>query len=153
MAALPYQSRASARRRSPQQLSRRRRHHQGLAGAGQSHGEYRPAFGRRVQTARRFPAERCIVRLQDVADVVLGAEDYDTQVRLTGSTAVFMGIFHCRTRTRSTWCNGSHRTRRDQERHATGLEAGIGYDASEYISKAIHDVTETLIDTLLIVSW
>src|SRR5512142_2796704 len=33
------------------------------------------------------------VRLQDVADVVLGAEDYDTQVRYSGQTAVFMGIY------------------------------------------------------------
>ena len=33
------------------------------------------------------------VRLEDVADVELGAEDYDTRVRLTGQTAVFMGIF------------------------------------------------------------
>ena len=34
-----------------------------------------------------------IVRLQDVADVELGAEDYDTEVRFNGQTAVFMGIF------------------------------------------------------------
>ena len=34
-----------------------------------------------------------IVRLQDVAEVELGAEDYDTEVRFTGQTAVFMGIF------------------------------------------------------------
>ena len=34
-----------------------------------------------------------VVRLEDVADVVLGAEDYDTEVRYSGQTAVFMGIF------------------------------------------------------------
>ncbi len=34
-----------------------------------------------------------IVRLQDVAEVELGAEDYDTEVRFNGQTAVFMGIF------------------------------------------------------------
>src|ERR1035438_2232395 len=34
-----------------------------------------------------------IVRLRDVADVELGAEDYETDVRLSGETAVFMGIF------------------------------------------------------------
>src|SRR6202008_1761480 len=33
----------------------------------------------------------------------------------------------------------------------SGLSAEIGYDASEYISNAIHEVTKTLIDTLLIV--
>src|SRR5215468_4285103 len=34
-----------------------------------------------------------IVRLQDVAEVELGAEDYDTEVRFNGQTAVFMGMF------------------------------------------------------------
>src|SRR5580698_2451642 len=34
-----------------------------------------------------------LVRLSDVADVVLGAEDYDTEVRFSGERAVFMGIW------------------------------------------------------------
>ena len=34
-----------------------------------------------------------IVRLGDIADVVLGAEDYDAEVRFSGQTAVFMGIW------------------------------------------------------------
>jgi multidrug efflux pump len=34
-----------------------------------------------------------LVRLGDVADVVLGAEDYGTEVRFSGQTAVFMGVW------------------------------------------------------------
>ena len=34
-----------------------------------------------------------IVRIRDIADVELGAEDYETDVKLSGQTAVFMGIF------------------------------------------------------------
>ncbi len=34
-----------------------------------------------------------VVRLGDIADVVLGAEDYDTAVNFSGQTAVFMGIW------------------------------------------------------------
>src|SRR6185503_146599 len=34
-----------------------------------------------------------LVRLTDVADVVLGAEDYDSEVRFSGERAVFMGIW------------------------------------------------------------
>src|SRR3712207_5081421 len=34
-----------------------------------------------------------LVRLGDIADVVLGAEDYDAEVRFSGQRAVFMGIF------------------------------------------------------------
>ncbi len=34
-----------------------------------------------------------IVRLEDIGEIALGAEDYDTEVRISGQTAVFMGIF------------------------------------------------------------
>src|SRR5207248_8879003 len=34
-----------------------------------------------------------VVRLGDIADVVLGAETYDQEVRFNGQTAVFIGIF------------------------------------------------------------
>ena len=34
-----------------------------------------------------------LVRLRDLADVELGAEDYNTEVRLSGEKAVFMGIW------------------------------------------------------------
>ncbi len=38
-------------------------------------------------------ANGALVRLGDVADVVLGAEDYDTAVNFSGQTAVFIGIW------------------------------------------------------------
>src|SRR5258708_8217045 len=34
-----------------------------------------------------------LVRLRDIADVVLGAEDYDSEVRFSGERAVFMGVW------------------------------------------------------------
>lgn len=34
-----------------------------------------------------------LVRLRDVADVSLGAEDYDSEVRFSGERAVFMGVW------------------------------------------------------------
>ena len=40
-----------------------------------------------------YQAEDTIVRLEDIAEVELGAEDYDTVVRYSGDTAVFAGIF------------------------------------------------------------
>lgn len=33
-----------------------------------------------------------LVRLSDIVDVALGAEDYDAEVRFSGQTAVSMGI-------------------------------------------------------------
>src|SRR5262249_40115523 len=34
-----------------------------------------------------------LIRLSDIADVVLGAEDYNSEVRFSGEKAVFMGIW------------------------------------------------------------
>lgn len=93
-----------------------------------------------------------IVRLEDIADVVLGAEDYDTEVRYSGQTAVFMGIYPL---PKANTIDVVKRVRVELDAVKrdlpTGLEARIGYDASEYISNAITEVTHTLLDTLLIV--
>ncbi len=92
------------------------------------------------------------VRLEDIADVQLGAEDYDTQVRYSGQTAVFMGIFPL-PNANTIDVVGRVQTELDEIKKDLpgGLEAKIGYDASEYISKAISEVSHTLIDTLIIV--
>ncbi|MDP3069000.1 MAG: efflux RND transporter permease subunit [Opitutaceae bacterium] len=97
-------------------------------------------------------ANDTIVRIEDIADVVLGSEDYDTQVRYSGQTAVFMGIFPL---PQANTVDVVKRSRAELESIKkdlpSGLEARVGYDASEYISNAIKEVTTTLVDTLLIV--
>jgi multidrug efflux pump len=94
-----------------------------------------------------------VVRLQDVADVVLGAEDYEAEVRFSGQTAVFMGIFALPN------ANALEVVRRVRAEIATiqrelpsGLSARVAYDATAYINDALHEVTRTLLDTLLIVA-
>ena len=93
-----------------------------------------------------------IVRLEDIAKVELGAEDYETEVRYSGQTAVFMGIYPL---PNANTIDVVQRTRDEldaiKKDLPSGLEASVGYDASEYISNAIHEVTKTLVDTLLIV--
>jgi multidrug efflux pump len=93
-----------------------------------------------------------IVRLQDIADIELGAEDYDTTVTYSGQTAVFMGIFPL---PNANTIDVIKLVRTEIESISrdlpTGLEVNIGYDASEYIANAITEVTKTLGDTLLIV--
>jgi len=93
-----------------------------------------------------------IVRLQDVADVELGSEDYDTLVRYSGHTAVFAGVFP---QPNANIVEVIDKVRVELDRLRSdlpaGLDASIGYDASAYVSDAIHEVTGTLIDTLLIV--
>jgi multidrug efflux pump len=93
-----------------------------------------------------------IVRLGDISDVVLGAEDYDAEVRFSGKTAVFMGIWPLPT------ANSIDVIRRVQAEMTaiehdlpTGLQARVAYDATNYINSAIREVLKTLGDTLLIV--
>ena len=93
-----------------------------------------------------------VVRLEDVADIVLGAEDYDTEVRFSGETAVFMGIWPL-PNANSLDVIARIRSEMDsiQKNLPAGLQGRIAYDGTAYIRDAIHDVTDTLLDTLLIV--
>ncbi len=93
-----------------------------------------------------------IVRLSDVAEVELGAEDYDTEVRFTGQTAVFMAIYPLPNANVLDVVGRARVALDDIKRNLpAGLDATVGYDASAYVANAIHDVTHTLIETLLIV--
>src|SRR5437773_1510836 len=93
-----------------------------------------------------------LVRLSDIADVVLGAEDYNTEVRFSGQKAVFMGIWVL---PNANSVDVIKRVRAEMEQIQkelpTGMTGGIAYDATAYINDAIHEVVKTLIDTLLIV--
>src|SRR5215472_11307640 len=93
-----------------------------------------------------------LVRLGDIADVVLGAEDYNTEVRFSGQRAVFMGIFVL-PNANSIDVIKRVRTELEQIKKElpTGMQAEMAYDATAYINDAIHEVVKTLIDTLLIV--
>ena len=96
--------------------------------------------------------EGTIVRLEDISEIALGAEDYDTEVRISGQTAVFMGIF---TLPNANTIDVIKRVRKEMElikkNLPGGLETRFAYDATDYINNAISEVLETLIDTLIIV--
>ncbi len=93
-----------------------------------------------------------IVRLVDVADVVLGAESYDEEVRFNGQSAVFIGIWAL-PNANSLDVIKKARAELDSVKQdlPAGLSAHIAYDATDYISNAITEVLKTLGDTLLIV--
>src|SRR5437868_13394755 len=73
-----------------------------LAAVGQTKGQL-VQVNLTANTDLRSPAEfeqmvvrqngNAIIHLRDVADVVLGAEDYDTVVNFNGETAVFVGVW------------------------------------------------------------
>jgi multidrug efflux pump len=97
-------------------------------------------------------ANNAIVRLRDVADVELGAEDYETDVRFSGVGAVFIGVYVLPNANSLdviklvTAEMGSI-----QKELPTGMQAQVAYDSTAYIQTAINEVIHTLVVTLIIV--
>jgi multidrug efflux pump len=93
-----------------------------------------------------------VVRLGDIADVTLGSENYEEDVRFNGQSATFMGIWVLPTA-------NALDVIRDVRAEIPGIEAqlpagmavGIPYDSTEYIQDAIDEVLKTLTETLAIV--
>ncbi|MFA6287961.1 MAG: efflux RND transporter permease subunit [Opitutaceae bacterium] len=94
-----------------------------------------------------------IIRLSDVADIDLGAESYDDEVRFGGQKATFMGVWVLPT---DSTVEVIKRVRAAmpgiESRLPSGLHAKIAYDATKYIEDALHEITVTLTETLLIVT-
>jgi multidrug efflux pump len=93
-----------------------------------------------------------VVRLRDVADVVLGAEDYDTMVNFSGQTAVFIGVWAL---PNANALDVIKRVRVElaslQKEIPEQIQARVAYDGTAYIQSAIDEVERTLAETLLIV--
>jgi multidrug efflux pump len=93
-----------------------------------------------------------IVRLEDVAEVVLGAESYDEEVRFGGQTATFMGLWVLPSESTVEVMQRVRDVMPDIERSLpAGLNAKIAYDATKYIDDALKEIVKTLTETLLIV--
>jgi len=93
-----------------------------------------------------------IVRIEDIGQVVLGAEDYDTEVRFSGQAAVFMGIWPLPNANSLDVIKRVRAEMGEIDRQLpNGLSARIAYDGTDYIENAIREVVETLSETLLIV--
>jgi multidrug efflux pump len=132
-----------------------------LAGVGQTKGSMvatNLVTNTNLQTAEEFKQlvikqqNGAIVRLRDVADVDLGAEDYDSDVRFSGSVATFMGIFVLPTANTLDVIKRVRAALPDIERELpTGMSMAIPYDSTLYIQSAIDDVVRTLTETILIV--
>jgi multidrug efflux pump len=93
-----------------------------------------------------------LVRLEDIADVVLGADSYDSDVRLSGKRAVFMGVWVL---PNANSVDVIAKVRKEMElvraELPTGMNALVAFDSTTYINSAIHDVVHTLTETVLIV--
>src|SRR5246500_986862 len=93
-----------------------------------------------------------VVRLGEIADVVLGAQNYEQDVKFNGETATFMGIWVLPT------SNSLEVIKQVREaipgiraQLPEGMKVGIPYDSTAYIQDAINEVLSTLTETLIIV--
>ncbi|PRQ06428.1 efflux RND transporter permease subunit [Enhygromyxa salina] len=93
-----------------------------------------------------------LVRLEDVADVVLGADDYEQEVRFSGEKAVFMGVWVL---PNANSLDVIARVRDEmaiiQAELPTGMRGDVAFDSTTYIDDAISEVAKTLSETVLIV--
>src|SRR5437879_6859601 len=93
-----------------------------------------------------------VVRLGEIADVVLGAQNYEQDVRFNGETATFMGIWVLPTANSLEVIKHVRAALPEiQSQLPPGMKAGVPYDSTAYIQDAINEVLSTLSETLLIV--
>ena len=109
-----------------------------------------------VQAFRRLvirQANGTIVRLEDVATVVLGAQNYDSTINFNGRTGVFVGIQPAPT---ANVLDVARQVRAVLPGIARQLPHGITqtlvFDGSKFINASISDVIQTLVEALLIVT-
>jgi multidrug efflux pump len=94
-----------------------------------------------------------IVRLEDVATVTLGAENYDCSVAVSGKQAVFIGI---KVAPDANILDVAARVRdampEIKAQLPGGLQGEIVYDGTRFVTSSIHEVVKTLIEALIIVT-
>ncbi len=132
-----------------------------LSAVGETKGNY-VRIGLSAQTDLRSPEEfrklvlrtegDSVVRLGDVADVELGAENYDGGSGWDGDPAIFIGV---EVRPEANVLNVIEDVLEIWpgivQALPEGMEAEIGYDSTQYIREAIAEVRATLIEAVLIV--
>ncbi|PUA18765.1 efflux RND transporter permease subunit [Glaciimonas sp. PCH181] len=94
-----------------------------------------------------------IVRLEDLATVSLGSENYDFNVAFSGVRSVFIGI---KVAPDANILDVAKRVRAEfpeiQSQLPNGLTGEIVYDSTEFINTSITEVIKTLVEALLIVT-
>jgi len=94
-----------------------------------------------------------IVRLEDVANVTLGAENYDTSVGFDGKQAVYIGI---QVAPSANLLEVIKRVRDAfpavQAQLPQGLDGRIVYDSTKFVNASIREVVKTIAEALIIVT-
>ncbi len=98
------------------------------------------------------PVNGANIRLSDVAQVILGADDYESQVKADGKTGVFIGIQIAPTANLLSVIKAVRATIPGiQAQLPQGLDGRVVYDSTVFVNASIHEVAVTLIEALVIV--
>ncbi len=98
------------------------------------------------------PVNGANIRLSDVAQVMLGADDYESQVKADGKTGVFIGIQIAPTANLLSVIKAVRAAIPDiQAQLPRGLEGRVVYDSTAFVNASIHEVAVTLVEALIIV--
>jgi len=93
-----------------------------------------------------------LVRLQDIATVSLGSEDYDQQVTFDGKKAIYIGI---QAAPNANLLNVMEGVRQEFKNIVSqlpqGLHGEVVYDSTKFVTSAINEVIHTLLEALVIV--
>jgi multidrug efflux pump len=94
-----------------------------------------------------------MVRLSDVANVTLGAENYDTQVAFDGNPAVYIGIQVAPNANLLDVVKGVRAVFPEiQAQFPQGIEGKIVYDSTKFVNSSIDEVIKTLIEALVVIT-
>jgi multidrug efflux pump len=94
-----------------------------------------------------------IIRLQDVATVEIGAQNYNSTVGFDGRKAVYIGITVAPSANLLTVIKDIKKIFPNIEAQLPqGLKANITYDASLFVESSIHEVVASLMEAFLIVT-
>ena len=134
-----------------------------LAAVGQTKGELvqiNVLANTDLRTTQEFEnlivADRggALVRLSDVAQVQLGAEEADLVAKFSDKEAVYLGVWPL---IGSNEIEVAHRLRDEMERIRPTLPSDIdmqlAYDATVFMEDSIEEITKTLMETVLIVGF
>jgi len=94
-----------------------------------------------------------IIRLKDVANVSLGADDYEASVSFDGNKAVYIGL---QVASSANLLEVIERVRKVfpgiQAQLPEGISSKIVYDSTKFVDSSIDEVVHTLVEALLIVT-
>ncbi|PPQ34850.1 efflux RND transporter permease subunit [Rhodopila globiformis] len=94
-----------------------------------------------------------IIRLRDVANVTLGADDYESSVSYNGRKGVYVGIQTVPSANLLAVIAGVKKVLPSiQQQLPAGIQGNVIYDSTVFVNSSIHEVERSLAETVLIVT-